>query len=84
MTRQVTVELPEEAMQVLRVRPEQLPQELREAAVLRWFEEGRLSQGQAAALLGVTRGEFFDLLSAHRVSYRNEMESRRPSASSAA
>ncbi|MBE7537688.1 MAG: UPF0175 family protein [Opitutaceae bacterium] len=68
MTRQVTVELPEEAMQVLRVRPEQLPQELREAAVLRWFEEGRLSQGQAAALLGVTRGEFFDLLSTHRVS----------------
>ena len=55
-------------MQVLRVRPEQLPQELREAAVLRWFEEGRLSQGQAAALLRVTRGEFFDLLSAHRVS----------------
>ncbi len=68
MTRQVTVELPEEAMQVLRVRPEQLPQELREAAVLRWFEEGRLSQGQAAALLQVTRGELFDLLSAHRVS----------------
>ncbi len=68
MTRQVTVELPEEAMQMLRVRPEQLPQELRKAAVLHWFEEGRLSQGQAAVLLGVTRGEFFDLLSAHRVS----------------
>ena len=55
-------------MKVLDVRPEQLPQELREAAVLRWFEEGRVSQGQAAALLGVTRGEFFDLLSLHRVS----------------
>jgi predicted HTH domain antitoxin len=68
MTRQVTVEFPEEATQMLRLRPEQLPQELREAAVLRWFEEGRLSQGQAAALLGISRGELFDLLSAHRVS----------------
>lgn len=68
MTRQVTVELPEEATQVLRLRPEQLSQELREAAVLRWFEEGRVSQGQAASLLGLTRGEFFDLLDAHRVS----------------
>lgn len=49
MTRQVTVELPEEAMQVLRLRPDQLPQELREAAMLRC-----LSQGQAAALLGLS------------------------------
>lgn len=68
MTRQVTVEFPEEAMKTLDVRPEQLPQELREAAVLRWFEEGRVSQGQAACLLGVTRGEFFDLLNAHHLS----------------
>lgn len=68
MTRHVSVELPEETMQVLRLRPDQPPQELREAAVLRWFQEGRLSQGQAASLLGFSRGEFFDLLSVHRVS----------------
>jgi predicted HTH domain antitoxin len=68
MTRHVTVEFPEEAMQILRFRPDQLPHELREAAVLRWFEEGRLSQGQAALLLGIGRGEFFDLLNAHGVS----------------
>ena len=55
-------------MKALDVGPERLPQELREAAVLHWFEEGRISQGQAASLLGVTRGVFFDVLSAHRVS----------------
>jgi predicted HTH domain antitoxin len=55
-------------MAAINVHPERLPQELREAAVLRWFEEGRISQGQAACLLGLTRGEFFDLLAAHRVS----------------
>lgn len=68
MTRQVTVELPEEAAQAINARPEELPRELREAAVLRWFEEGRLSQGQAASALGLSRGEFFDRLAAHRVS----------------
>jgi predicted HTH domain antitoxin len=38
------------------------------AAVLRWFEEGRLSQGQAAEMLGLKRGEFFDLLYERKVS----------------
>lgn len=68
MAQQVTVEFPEEAMAALHLRPDQLPQEVREAAVLRWFEEGRVSQGQAAALLGLNRGELFDLLSDHQVS----------------
>ncbi|HUG12621.1 MAG TPA: UPF0175 family protein [Opitutaceae bacterium] len=60
--------MPEEAAKAINVRPEELPRELREAAVLRWFEEGRLSQGQAAMALGLTRGHFFDLLAAHRMS----------------
>jgi predicted HTH domain antitoxin len=47
--------------------PPQLPEE-RVAAVLRWFEEGRLSQGQAALSLELSRGEFFDLLVKHRIS----------------
>jgi predicted HTH domain antitoxin len=68
MTRQVTVELSEEATRAINVRPEELPHEVREAAVLHWFEEGRLSQGQAAMALGLSRGEFFDLLASHQVS----------------
>jgi predicted HTH domain antitoxin len=39
-----------------------------EAAVLRWFEESRISQGQASTLLGITRGEFFDVLAVRHVS----------------
>jgi len=68
MNRQVIVELPEDATRAIDVRPEDLPQELRAAAVLHWFEQGRLSQGQAASALGLQRGAFFDLLAAHRVS----------------
>ena len=42
--------------------------ELLVAAVLRWFEEGKLSQGQAAEMLGMKRGEFFDVLYEHKIS----------------
>ena len=65
MAQQVTVEVPEEFLRLLGPDP---GREMLQAAVLRWFEEGRLSQGQAATLLGMTRGCFFDLLHKHRIS----------------
>ena len=68
MTMTVTVDLPDSALRELGLGADRLPRELLEAAVLRWFEEGRLSQGQAATTLGLKRGEFFDLLHAHHVS----------------
>ena len=68
MSLQVTVEVPEDAARLLGEEAGQLGHEMLVAAVLRWFEEGRLSQGQAAAMLDMNRGAFFDLLYRHRVS----------------
>lgn len=68
MTMSVTVDLPDETLREMGLERGRLPRELLEAAILRWFEEGRLSQGQAALALGLQRGQFFDLLHAHRVS----------------
>lgn len=68
MSKQVTVEVPDAALQVLGEDAAQFGREMLEAAVLRWFEEGRLSQGQAAEMLNLKRGEFFDLLHEHHVS----------------
>jgi predicted HTH domain antitoxin len=68
MSFQVTVEVPEDTVHLLGQQAEALGREMLVAAVLRWFEEGRLSQGQAAAMLGLRRGEFFELLYQHRVS----------------
>ena len=70
MTRHVTVELPEEAMQVLRLRPDQPPQGrlASERRCCGGSKRAGFSQGQAASLLGLSRGEFFDLLNVHRVS----------------
>jgi len=39
-----------------------------ETAVVKWFDEGRISQGKAAELLGISRGELFDVLWRHKVS----------------
>jgi predicted HTH domain antitoxin len=68
MSVQVTVEVPDDAFNLFAEEGLQLGREMLVAAVLRWFEEGRLSQGQAAAMLDMKRGEFFDLLYPHRVS----------------
>jgi predicted HTH domain antitoxin len=68
MSLRITVEVPEEAPLLLGNEVGRLGREILTAAVLRWFEEGRLSQGQAATLLGMKRGEFFDLLDQHHVS----------------
>jgi predicted HTH domain antitoxin len=64
----VTVAVPEDSVKILAEDASGFGREMLVAAVLRWFEGGRLSQGQAAAMLGMKRGEFFDLLHEHRVS----------------
>ena len=65
MTSRISLDLPEEFAKSL---GDDAARETLIAAVLRWFEEGKLSQGQAAEMLGLKRGEFFDLLYEHRVS----------------
>ena len=66
--KQFTVDVPDDAVQMLGKDAVHFGREILEAAVLRWSEEGRLSQGQAAEMLGMKRGEFFDCLYEHRVS----------------
>lgn len=68
MSLHVTLEVPEGSVQALGEDADKFGREMLVAAVLRWFEEGRLSQGQAAEMLGMKRGEFFDLLYEHKVS----------------
>ena len=38
------------------------------AAVVKWFEMGRISHGKAAEILELSRAEFLDLLASYRVS----------------
>jgi predicted HTH domain antitoxin len=68
MSTQVTVEVPEHAVEMFGGDAARFSRKMFETAVVKWFDEGLLSQGQASELLGLSRGEFFDLLQEHQVS----------------
>jgi len=64
----LTIEVPEFAIGLFGGDAAKFSRHMYETAVVKWFDEGLLSQGQSSELLGITRGEFFDLLSVHKVS----------------
>ncbi len=64
----VSIDLPESAFTVLGKTPKDLGREIITAAVVKWFELGKVSQGKAAEILGISRSEFLEVLSDYRVS----------------
>lgn len=69
MSKQVTIEVPEDAVRIFGDKDDaRFAREMYETAVVKWFDEGRISQGKAAELLGISRGELFDVLWRHKVS----------------
>ncbi len=65
---QLTVQMPESAFATLHQAPDEFAQEMRVAAAVKWYELGRVSQGRAAEIAGLTRANFIDALSRYRVS----------------
>ena len=55
---EITLTLPDDAAQVLRVTPENVGEELRIAAAMKLLEMGRISSGKAAELAGIPRVVF--------------------------
>jgi predicted HTH domain antitoxin len=68
MSTKLTLELPEDAFSILRTSPEEFGLELRLAAAVKWYELGRISQGKAAELAGLSRAAFINALSRYGVS----------------
>jgi predicted HTH domain antitoxin len=56
----LTIELPEEAFSALREAPEQFAEEMRFAAAVHWYQQGRISGSKAAQVAGMTRLQFLD------------------------
>ena len=55
---QVHIELPESVYAVLHCAPEELDRELRLAAAVQWYQQGRISQEWAATIAGMDRLDF--------------------------
>jgi predicted HTH domain antitoxin len=64
----VEIELPNDTFAALRRSPDEVAQEMRLAAAVKWYEVGELSQGKAAELAGLSREAFIGALGTFGVS----------------
>lgn len=65
---QVQVKSDSDVFATLRRSPEEVVQEMRLAAAMVWYSQGRVSQSRAAELAGVSRADLLDALSASGIS----------------
>jgi predicted HTH domain antitoxin len=61
-TNSFTIELPEDILYHFAPTPDAFAKEMRLAAAIEWYREGRISQGQGAEVAGLNRIEFLDEL----------------------
>ncbi len=64
----VSLEIPVAALAALGASPDEFVNEMRVAAAVKWYELGKLSQGKAAEVAGLSRTAFIDALSRFKVS----------------
>ena len=58
----ITIVLPQDALAPIAESPEAFANEMRLAAAIEWYREGRISQGRAAEIAGRSRIDFLDAL----------------------
>lgn len=64
----VSLEIPTTTFAALGESPDEFVSEMRVAAAVKWYELGRLSQGKAAEVAGLSRSAFIEALSRFKVS----------------
>ena len=65
----VEIELPRELLTALDIPESELARRAKEWVVLELFQEGEISAGKAAEILGVAKTRFLDLLNERRLPY---------------
>jgi predicted HTH domain antitoxin len=63
-----SIELPGSAFSALRKSPAEFIEEMKYAAVVKWYEAGLISQAKAAEIAGLSRYGFLRLLARYNVS----------------
>lgn len=64
----MTIDFPDSAFAVFKKTPRELAEDVKIAAVVKWYEEGLISQSKAAEISGISRARFLDCLRDHKVS----------------
>ncbi|MDQ3633219.1 MAG: UPF0175 family protein [Acidobacteriota bacterium] len=64
----ISLEIPTTTLAALGESPDEFVSEMRIAAAVKWYELGRLSQGKAAEVAGLSRSAFIEALSRFKVS----------------
>lgn len=64
----VSIQVPDSALSVFAHLDDDLGKSILEAAVVKLYELGKVSQAKAAEILGLSRANFIDLLASYRVS----------------
>lgn len=64
----MTLEFPETAFAVFRKSPSEFAKAMKITALVKWYEEGLVSQSKAAEIAGISRQEFLEQLYEHNVS----------------
>ena len=69
---QVEIEYPDELLGLIHETEASFESLARTAMILKLYEMGKLSSGLAGKLLGISRIEFLNLLSEHKISFFDE------------
>jgi predicted HTH domain antitoxin len=65
---QLMLELPETSFAVFQQSPKEFLESMKITALVKWYEEGKISQSKAAEIACISRQEFLEALYVHNVS----------------
>jgi len=68
MNYKITLDIPFQAFSALKQNPDEFARELLEAALCKWYEQGKVSQSKGAEIANLSRQEFLEVLKKHNVS----------------
>jgi predicted HTH domain antitoxin len=64
----LTVDVPDTAFAAFKQTPAEFVRSMKITALVKWYEDGRISQSKAAEIAGISRQEFLEHLYEHKVS----------------
>ena len=71
MAKIITIDYPEYLANAMRMNKDDFGKQMKESALVKLFEIGKVSSGTAAKVLNITRIEFLELLNKYKVSFLN-------------